>query len=300
MSGELFLGLDAGGSRCRWMLVDAHGDNRFEGEGADFSGLQLLPPGGAERLLERLRTVAEGVREFGTPAALHAGVTGVDGHERHMQHLLAEAFHLAPQCVGVSSDIDIACRDLFAPGEGYLVYAGTGSIAAYLDAQCVLHRAGGRGPALDDGGGGFWIGRQALKRIWRAEDESPGAWRTSPMACAVFARLGGDDWKLSRRVLYEGSRGDVGALAVAVAEAADTDPQALAILREAGVELARLAGAMVRRFGVRPVALSGRAADLHPAIASALRAALPDNVKLERRTAEGHRAAARLAIELAS
>jgi N-acetylglucosamine kinase-like BadF-type ATPase len=148
---------------------------------------------------------------------------------------------------------------------------------------------------LDDGGGGFWIAREALRHIWRIEDEQPGAWRDSPMARAVFDHIGGSDWALSRQFIYGQERGAVGQLALAVAASADADPAAAAILRMAGRELARLARALIGRYGARPVALSGRAAGLHPLIAASMRDVLPVNVPLRVASNDAHLAAARAA-----
>ncbi len=159
-----------------------------------------------------------------------------------------------------------------------------------------MHRAGGRGVVLDDGGGGFWIAREALRRVWRAEDEGPGRWRESPLAIALFEQVGGSDWGDSRDFIYGRDRGEMGRLALAVARAAGQDPAAREILVEAGRELARLALAMVRRHGPRPVALTGRAAQLHPLIAESMRASLPPDIRLELRESRGHHAAARLAL----
>jgi len=278
------------------MLVDADGACVQEGTGEGFTGLQLRHDGGRDHLRATLESLAATVRGVAHPEALHAGVTGLDGDEPAMRELLAQAFGIPRSRVSVGTDIEVACRDLFAPGEGYLLYAGTGSFAAFIDAAGALHRAGGRGPLLDDGGSGYWIGLQALRHIWRAEDERPGAWRDSPLARAVFARMGGDDWRLSRRMLYEGTRGEVGALALAVASVAEEDPDALAILVAAGGELARLALSLLGRHGARPIAMCGRATVLHPAIEAALRSALPDNTVLEARICNAHRAAARLAL----
>ena len=175
------------------------------------------------------------------------------------------------------------------------MYAGTGSIAAFIDDSGALQRAGGRGGVLDDAGGGFWIAREALRQIWRNEDERPGAWRESVLAQRVFEFIGGSDWPASRQFVYAGTRGAMGQLALAVAFAAESDSAALAILKQAGAELARLGLALVSRYGPRPMALGGRAALLHPVIAQSLRAALPVDQSLELVTIQGHVAAARWA-----
>jgi N-acetylglucosamine kinase-like BadF-type ATPase len=117
------------------------------------------------------------------------------------------------------------------------------------------------------------------------------------MARAVFDHVGGSDWSCSRQFIYSQERGEVGKLALAVAASADSDPAAAAILHGAGVELARLAQALVARFGPRPVVLAGRASALHPIIAAAMRAALPPTTLLTQKVGQAHYAAARIAAK---
>ncbi len=300
-SSALFLGLDAGGTATRWALADAAGAIAAQGTVAPVSGLMLLDAPGRAALDAALAELAEALRPRVAPPALRAawaGVTGFDGEQSAaFVPRLAAALGLAPAAVTLATDIELACRAAFAPGEGLVVYAGTGSIAAHLAADGRLQRAGGRGAVLDDAGGGHWIAREALKRVWRAEDAQPGAWRGSPMARALFEAMGdtaGGDWAVTRSFVYGASRGELGRLALAVARAAADDPAALALLQEAGTELARLALALRGRLGSLPVALAGRVFELHPAVEAALRAALP-GVAIHRSTEPAHEAAARLA-----
>jgi hypothetical protein len=144
--------------------------------------------------------------------------------------------------------MEIAYRASFAPGEGYLVYAGTGSIGAFIDADGQFHRAGGRGVVLDDGGGGFWIAREALRHIWRLEDErpAPGATRRWRAPCSTRRR---------RRLGFSRASSSTARNAAPSASWRWPSPPPpagsgrRAILREAGRELARLARALMARFG---------------------------------------------------
>jgi N-acetylglucosamine kinase-like BadF-type ATPase len=244
--------------------------------------------------------LAGDVLQHGALARAWAGLTGFGGDSELLQRWLAELLHIAPEQIHLCGDMEIAYRASFQPGEGYLVYAGTGSIGAFIDEAGQFHRAGGRGVVLDDGGGGFWIAREALRHVWRNEDERPGWWRDSPMAQAVFDYVGGSDWAYSRQFIYGQERGAVGKLALAVAATAERDPAAAAILRAAGLELARLALALIGRFGARPVALSGRAAALHPSIPETLRAALPPATPFAQTPGAAHHAAARMAARVDS
>jgi N-acetylglucosamine kinase-like BadF-type ATPase len=294
---HLVLGLDGGGTQTRWALADAAGALRAEGQAPGLSGLQLETAAGRAHIASVLGTIASEVAQ-GTAAvsAVVAGVTGFDAAQLpQLRELAGVAFGIEAAAVQAFSDIELACRAAFAPGEGYLVYAGTGSVAAFIDEQGALQRAGGRGVLIDDAGGGHWIACAALRRIWRAEDEAPGAWRQSPLAQRVFEHIGGSDWAATRRWAYGASRGELGTLALAVAASAEEDPAAMGLLQAAGRELARLAAALRRRFGPRPLALAGRVFELHPAIEQSLRAALPAEADLRRASQPAHHAAALLA-----
>ena len=299
MTRRYSLGIDAGGTQTRWALALADGVIAAEGVLPGLSGAQMHRAAGRDSVHATLAQLAAAVRVHGQVVAVRAGLTGFGGDgdaaASQLREWLSELIGVTPGAVAISSDIEIAYLASFAPGEGYLVYAGTGSIGAWIDADGQFQRAGGRGVLLDDGGGGYWIAREALRHIWRAEDERPGAWQASPMAHAVFEHIGGSDWSISRQFMHSNERGAIGKLALAVAAAADQDPAAASILQAAGAELARLAQALVTRFGARPVALSGRAASLHPIIFAAMRAALPSDISLTHRASAPHHAAARIA-----
>ncbi|QJR16596.1 N-acetylglucosamine kinase [Usitatibacter palustris] len=290
------LGIDAGGSETRWALAAA--PDEIVAEGA-VQGMSALQVGKGNHVRDAMAEIAAAVAKHGTPHRVHAGVTGFGENIETLRGLVAAPFALEGSHVTLASDMEIAYLDLFAPGEGYMVYAGTGSVAAFIDAEGTLHRAGGRGVVVDDGGSGFWIAREAMRRVWRLEDEAPGSWRASPMACALFDAVGGSDWANSREYIYARDRGSVGRLALAVAKTANDDPAAREILMAAGVELARLAKAMTQRYGPRPVVLAGRAAELHPLVPETMRSSLPADFPLTFRAARGQRAAARIALKKA-
>ena len=286
------LGIDAGGTQTRWALA---GEGGIVAEGA-VRGMSALQVGQGDHVRDAMAELAAAVRDRGAPSHVHAGFTGFGENIEALRALIAAPFGLEPRTVTLASDMEIAYLDLFAPGGGYMVYAGTGSVAAFVDAEGTLHRAGGRGVIVDDGGSGFWIARQAMRHVWRIEDEAPGSWRESPLARALFEAVGGSDWALSRQYIYGGDRGAVGRLSLAVAQAAREDPAAREILAAAGSELARLAVAMTKRYGPRPVALAGRAAEIHPLIFETMRSKVPAEIALEKRAARGHHAAARIAL----
>ncbi len=294
------LGLDGGGTATRWALAAPDGRLAAEGQVAGMSGLQLANAAGQEALAATLAALAQAVRA-GAPAdepvRVVAGLTGLaPADSAALQALVAAPFGLPPAAVQLMSDIELTCRAAFAPGAGVVVYAGTGSIAACLDAAGQLQRAGGRGAVIDDAGGGHWIGREALRCVWRAEDASPGAGQHSALGRQLFAAVGGSDWADTRAWVYGASRGEIGTLALAVAAAADEgDPHALSLLQQAGLELARLAHCLHQRLGPLPLALAGRVFQLHPLVEASLRQALPDDPPIRPLATPAHHQAARLA-----
>ncbi|MBI3284269.1 MAG: ATPase [Burkholderiales bacterium] len=293
----LALGLDAGGTQTRWALATPDGQIAASGELTGLSALQAGHAAGLDAIARIFAELAHSVAPHGRVGAIHAGITGYGGEAQALPQLLAHSFALPAASVCVKNDLEIAYLDIFEPGSGYLIYAGTGSIAAYIDQQGQFQRAGGRGYLLDDGGGGFWIAREALRHIWRQEDEQPGSWRHSPMARKLFAQMDCSDWDATRQFIYQRSRGEIGRLALAVAAAADSDAIALDILHRAGQELARLGMALCTRYGKKPLTLSGRVPELHPVISETLRSCLPAGLSLQLSTCQAHLAAARLAAK---
>lgn len=295
----LALGLDAGGTQTRWAVATVSGALVDEGQMPALHPNQLSTAAGRDVWLQTLTALASTLMTsgHGPMKQLHAALTGYGGQDAEVVPVISATLCVPAQAITLSNDVEMAFRDLFESGQGHLVYAGTGSIAIHLDAEGRLHRAGGLGSVLDDAGGGYWIGREALRRIWRAEDEEPGAWQRSPLAQALMQRLGGPDWAHTRAFLAQADRGAMGLLATTVAQCADGDAAALCILQEAGRELARLATILVRRLGPRPIALAGGVWSLHPALEEACRAALDPGLGVQVRECRGHHAAARVAAE---
>src|SRR5690606_26142305 len=142
--------------------------------------------------------------------------------------------------------------------EGHLVSAGTGSIGIHVGVDGAMVRVGGRGILIDDAGSGSWIALRALDQVYRSLDRNGTFAEVEALADALFSLVGGAEWHDVRQYVYAGDRGKIGALAVAVGQAAAAgDNAALSILRDAGAELAGLALALQHRAGIRPVAIIG-------------------------------------------
>ncbi|MBL8327390.1 MAG: ATPase [Rubrivivax sp.] len=303
------LGIDVGGRATRWVLAQADGRLLARGEVEAFSGNQIAHPAGhaaVERILGDLRQAVQAAllggglaagpvsahtSEAARPLAVQAAwaaVTGFDeGSGPELHTLWARQLQLAPERLLLRNDVEMACRlsleratgSEAAPGSGFFLYAGTGSIAWFLDAQGQAHRVGGRGSIVGDHGAGHWIAREALSRLWQQEDEAPGSGNATPLGRELAAAVGGPTWNDARRFLSSADRGQVGLLALAVARAAHQgDGRALALLRDAGQQLAQLVAVLARRFGRQPLAMAGGVLELHPALREAMDCALPSGL----------------------
>lgn len=312
------LGIDAGGSSTRWVVRRGDGPGLGEeiarGRLGPLSGLAFLAGEGSDDVEQAQSVVAAVHDEVRSRLrerlaaerpldAVYAGVTGLsdgDAAATALRSMLSARLNVPESRVQVVNDMALAYRCAFGPGEGVLVYAGTGSLAVHLDADGVLHRAGGHGYLIDDAGGGFWIGRHALRAVLREADRR-GEPARGALADAVYAALGSRDWPDIRRRVYAGGRAEVASLVPAVRHAlAAGDPAATAIVTAAGRELARLADALMARLGgTLPVALAGGASGLGAPLRKAVVAGLPPGTHVRAAERTPVEAAARLALAAA-
>ena len=296
------LGIDAGGSSTRWLLLDEAGLELGGGTLGPLTGHIFTPEGKAENL-GRLTEVLRAALSVARPDAVVGGVTGLHGGTQAaalFQAQAREVLGLQSERALFDNDLHIAYASTFVPGAGVLLYAGTGSVSYHIAADGAVVRAGGYGYLIDDAGAGFWIGQQGLRQTFRWVDEL-GRPADTPLARAIYKALGSDDWDDIIGTVYGGGRSRVAALAPVVASAARAgDAAAVTILCRAGQELARLANAVLHRVGTPlPVAFAGGISKLSPVLTEALQTALPNGAGLETVSAEPVRAAAQLALELA-
>ncbi|KQX43073.1 hypothetical protein ASD04_03765 [Devosia sp. Root436] len=267
------LGIDVGGTASRWVACDGQGTILARGKAAGATA-HVFNPAEKERLLAALASIAGALDEAGLAAgSIVAGLTGYGAAVAgDIEALLGQVFGTAADDIVVTDDIVLAYMANFAPGEGHLVSAGTGSIGLHIGEGGDYVRVGGRGILIDDAGSGSWIALRALDLVYRALDHSGSFAAVAGLAQQLFAEIGGDAWHDTRQFIYAGDRGRIGSLAVAVARAAEAgDAVAVSILREAGAELAELAKALIARAGSRPIGFTGGVLALHPLIVEAIR-----------------------------
>jgi len=250
----MFLGVDGGGTKTAFALIDRQGQVLARNEQSSAYYLEVGMDGAADVLARGCAGLfaAAGVTAndvtfafFGLPAygedravqaQLDALPRAVLGHGRYL------------------CDNDMVCSwaGSLACADGISVIAGTGSMAyGRIGGQGA--RAGGWGELFSDEGSAYWIARAGLALFSRMSD---GRAPRGPLHALLRTRLAlQDDLDLCQVVYGElkGERSKVAALSRLVSEAAALgDAQAAAILESAALEVAALVDAVRGQLGVEP------------------------------------------------
>jgi N-acetylglucosamine kinase-like BadF-type ATPase len=250
----MFLGVDGGGTKTAFALIDRQGQVLARNEQSSAYYLEVGMEGAADVLARGCAGL------FAT-----AGVTASDvafaffglpayGEDRVVQAqldalpraVLGHARYLCDNDMVCSWAGSLACAD------GISVIAGTGSMAyGRIGGQGA--RAGGWGELFSDEGSAYWIARAGLALFSRMSD---GRAPRGPLHGLLRTRLAlQDDLDLCQVVYGElkGERSKVAALSRLVSEAAALgDAQAVAILESAALEVAALVDAVRGQLGVDP------------------------------------------------
>ncbi|MGK5741647.1 N-acetylglucosamine kinase [Micromonospora sp. URMC 103] len=226
MSGTVVVGLDVGGTSTRATALTLAGER----VGAGRAGGGNPTSHGAERAAVEILAALRGALADVDPARVAAGAIGLAGAGR----LLADpagrdAFDRAWHDAGlrcpyaVHGDALVAYASGTSAPAGTVLIAGTGAIAAEVRDLRLDRVADGHGWLLGDAGSGFWLGREAVRRLLADLDRgrTPGA--------------------LGRQVLTD----LLGSADVAPRPRNTVDTVVQAVTRRPPVELARLAPRVV-------------------------------------------------------
>jgi N-acetylglucosamine kinase-like BadF-type ATPase len=158
------LGIDGGGSKTRFLLVDRDDRELAHIETGPTNWLSIGKQAARESL-------AQGIRQLPTaPNIVCAGFAGA-GRPESAQFFNETLQELIPHArITIETDAFVAYMGAIGVGPGVLLIAGTGSIAIGRKPDGTMIRVGGWGPVFGDEGGGFWIGREAVRAALRAAD----------------------------------------------------------------------------------------------------------------------------------
>ena len=244
MQTQYYAGWDGGGTKtlCRVLYQDGTAPQPFTA-GA------LNPNGTVAGQCEA--TVADLLRNMDACRMLCIGAAGISNPATrvHLQNALQAGGYHGP--VTFTGDQQTALYGALGGPGGIVLIAGTGSICYGQSTDGREARSGGWGSLMDDEGGGFALGRDALAAVVRAED---GRIAPTVLHDAVFEALQvGAVRELIGKIYAPGfGKREVAALAPLVGAAAEQgDAAALQIVEKAGRELALLVRPVAEKLGLQ-------------------------------------------------
>jgi len=250
-SQVVFLGVDGGGTKTEFVLIDAAGQVRARHQTATTYYLQIGMDGlarvlgdGVAAILAKAKLSADDIRYafFGLPAY------GEDSQLQDRLDALPEAVlgHHRYRC---GNDMVCGWAGSLAGQDGINIVAGTGSIG-YGERKGVAVRCGGWGEVFGDEGSAYWIAVQGLNAFSRMSD---GRMPAGPLHRIMRKHFDVSvDLDVCGRVMGDGepSRDKIASLSRLVAEAAaEKDVTAMAIFDSAARELAAIVEAIRVQLG---------------------------------------------------
>ncbi len=232
---ELFLAIDGGASKTEGLLLDEFG-NVLARKCVDSTNPNDI---GREDCASRLSSLAEALLEGKLALSAFAGISGATGNEESIR----EALSPFSENVTVGND---AMNLLEIAGEnGACLISGTGSVC-FVRRNGELRRIGGWGYLLDEYGGGYAMGRDALAAVLMVRDRRLAGTSLVERVCAVL----GDSAENSIPKIYAGGKAFIASFAPLVFEEAEKgDAVSKDILEYNAQYLAKLVGS-ARYFDV--------------------------------------------------
>ncbi|KAB1935509.1 ATPase [Micromonospora sp. ALFpr18c] len=284
MSDTVVVGLDVGGTSTRATALTLSGERLGTGR----AGGGNPTSHGAERAAAELLSALRGALADVDPARVAAGTIGLAGAAR----LLADpagraAFDRAWHDAGlrcpyaVHGDALVAYASGTAAPDGTILIAGTGAITAQVHDLRLDRVADGHGWLLGDTGSGFWLGREAVRRLLADLDagHTPGtlgtAILTELVGSADIAPRPRDTVDATVQAVTRQPPIELARLAPLVVTAAtDGEPVATALITEAAAHLAESVGRIRPTGAQTPVVLGGGLLTADTPLATAVRAEL--------------------------
>ena len=254
VSPHLFLGVDGGGTKTQFVLIDGDGNLLASHEGSTSYHLEVGMDG-VHRVLAEGIAALFGQARIDSSAITHA-FFGIPAHgEDSEAQVLLDAMpepmlgHRRYRC---GNDMVCAWAGSLGGKDGINIVAGTGSIG-YGERQGKSARAGGWGEIFGDEGSAYWIAVQGLNVFTRMSDgrQPKGPLYTTFRKSFVLNA----DLDLCAKVMNAPDRGRIAAMSQLVTRAAhDGDIVAVRIFDEAARELAAVVEAVRQALEFDPSA----------------------------------------------
>lgn len=260
IAGELFIGIDGGGSKCKAVIVNREGQVLGQGIGGPAN-----PFYGAERALNSIaESTANAIKNANlavdSASSLIAGV-GLAGvnlpalYERlnQWQHPFASMY--------LTTDMDIANIGAHAGKEGAVIIVGTGS-CGFIKTGGHKKMFGGHGFPIGDKGSGAWLGLKAIEHTLLAMDNFEPASLLSKQICQYFDVE--NCISLSEKLVGKASQEYAKVASLVFKSAQQGDNKAEEIIYEGANYLSKLARCLLRQNPERLCMIGGLSSFMLP------------------------------------
>jgi glucosamine kinase len=242
------IGVDGGQTSTTAVVADEQGCLLGIGHGGPAN--HIHEPGGVERVRRSLADAIRGALAMADleNARIAGACLGMTGGTAEMECLCTPV--VPAERILFGQDTRIALYSVTFGRPGVVVIAGTGAAAYGVNAAGKCAAASGWGYLLGDEGSGYWIALRALNACCRATDGVGSSTQILPL---LLQHLEAPDLRHIHKQVYAGrmARSEIAALAEVVSRAAaQGDPLARRILREAGKELALAVCAVITKLGL--------------------------------------------------
>jgi N-acetylglucosamine kinase-like BadF-type ATPase len=252
MSRSIQVGFDGGGTRSRMIVRSSQGSLReIFPRSIKYTDLGIAES--VRRFADMLRSLAS--PETWDTAQISISLSGASNEVANREFVASLKTAFADKEINcqIQSDSISSLNAAYPNNEsGYLLIAGTGSVAMARDRAGNLHKAGGWGRLLGDEGSGYWIGLQALKYFVKQIDLGVTISASSTGNNTLFEAINsslhpqtGGEFSVLRAKLYSNEIHPAN-LAPIVFEFQD-DPPAQQILHEGAIALANLITVLRRK-----------------------------------------------------
>lgn len=166
-----YLGIDGGGTKTKYLLVDENLKKVVESEGSTIHIHQVGIEGIKTQITENLSQICNEAKiSIDDIKYIFAGVPGY-GESKSDMEIIDKAFK---EIIKVPYSIDNDAVNGWAGGTackpGVNVVAGTGSIAYGRNKEGKLARCGGFGPGIGDDGSAYWIALRTINEYTKQKD----------------------------------------------------------------------------------------------------------------------------------
>lgn len=246
-----YIGIDGGGTKTAYLLIDETGMRRFRLETKGCSYRELGINAVAQLLKKSVDTC---LKEAGIPLEHIAGIAAglpcygeMQPEDDKLKEAVGKAFDGTP--VHIVNDVEAGWAGSLGLKPGINIVAGTGSIAFGKNSQGETARSGGWSTFFGDEGSCYWLGRRTMELFSKQSDGRVKKGPLYQIMTAYFQLKNDLDFISQMDNGYIEDRSRVASLQKLLLEAAGMgDASARLLYQEAAAELAMMVNSIANKL----------------------------------------------------